>query len=323
MKNAKIQAVCDLNESIALKTAKDHKIPRAYSDITQMIANEDLDIVDICVPPQIHTPIAIEAMSHGCNVLMEKPMALTVSDCDKMINVAKKNNVKICVIHNKNFHPPFIKAKKMIEAGEIGKFIGMNIFLSTPHDHMIDLKNHWYHQLPGGIIGETGPHVAYMSSEFIKDIDQVEISAKNYLNHSWAPHDEFKIDLQGKNGFSSIILSYTTDYWAAEAKIIGTESCLNLDLHSMILTKYNSHSLSQTSLAKTSLSTLSQTSKNIAANVFNSLTKRQKIGTELIIEQFAESIKNNSNPPVTGEDGRESVRVMEMIVDKYHEKYQL
>ena len=58
--------------------------------LLKCLHEEDLDIVDICVPPQIHAAIAIEAMESGANVIMEKPMATKVSDCDEMIKISRK-----------------------------------------------------------------------------------------------------------------------------------------------------------------------------------------------------------------------------------------
>lgn len=319
IKNLDLVAVCDINEKLAKDVAKTYKIPRVYTESSKMFKEENLDLVDICVPPQIHANIAIEAMENSCHIIMEKPMALTVSDCDRMIESSEENNVKICVIHNKNFHKPFIKAKEMVKNGSIGDIIGMRMFLSTPRWDMIDLEDHWYHKLPGGVIGETGPHIAYMSAEFIKDITNAEVFAKNILNHPWTHNDEFRIELEGKNAISSIELTYSANYWVCDIEIVGTDALLRLDLNGMILTKHSLKELKLIPLAKFYLSNVSQILRGVLSNVFGS----RKIGTEVVIEQFVESIKNNSEPPVTGEEGREAVRIMEMIVENYNDKYGL
>ena len=320
-KTVSLCAVCDLNEKLAKEAAKDFRIPKAYSNVSEMLSKEDLDIVDICVPPQVHAPVAVEAIEKGCNVIMEKPMALNTSDCDQMVDAARKHGVKLCVIHNNLFHPPFIKAKKLVTDGAIGDFVGMRIFLSTPRWDMIDLKDHWYHKLPGGVIGETGPHMAYMSLAFLKNIKDVDIYAKNFLKHPWAPFDEFRIELEGENGISSVALSYTSNYWAGDIDILGTEAALHLDLQSMLLIRHRLKALSYMPIVQSSLSTISQMVGAIASNVFKVVTGRQKIGTEMMIERFVDSVLNDSQPPVTGEEGRETVRVMEMVVERYREKY--
>ncbi len=89
LKYLDVTAVCDLNKELAMETAKEFHIPNFYTDTSKMFDEEDLDIVDICVPPQIHAAIAIEAMESGAHVIMEKPMATKVSDCEEMIRVSK------------------------------------------------------------------------------------------------------------------------------------------------------------------------------------------------------------------------------------------
>ena len=194
-KQVDLRAVCDLNESLVKETAQEFNIERAYTNTSEMFSNEDLDAVDICVPPQIHAPLALEAMGSGCNVIMEKPMALKTADCDAMIDASKKHGVLVCTIHNQVFHPPFLKAKELVASGAIGEVTGMRLLLASPRQEFIDIADHWYHKLPGGIIGETGPHIAYMSMAFLTDIRNVDVYAKNVLKHPWAPFDEF---LRGK-----------------------------------------------------------------------------------------------------------------------------
>lgn len=238
-----------------------------------------------------------------------------------MIDASRKHKVKLCIVHNELFHPPVLKARKLVADGFIGDFIGMRIYRSTPFDDMMSLKDHWIHKLPGGVIGETGPHMTYMSLAFLNDIRNVDVYAKNFLEHPWAPFDEFRIDLEGENGFSSIVLSYTRNCFAADMDILGTEAGLHLDLYNMLLTRQRLKELSYIPIAQSSLSIISQRVGGMASNVFKVVTGRQKIGTDIVIERFVDSVLNDSQPPVTGEEGRETVRVMEMVVERYREKY--
>ena len=320
-KSVDLCAVCDLNEKIAKETARDFGIANAYANVSEMLSKEDLSMVDICVPPQVHAPVAVEAIEKGCNVIMEKPMALKTVDCDQMVEAARKHGVKLCVIHNNLFHTPFLKAKKLVTDGAIGDFVGMRIFLSTPRWDMIDLKDHWYHKLPGGVIGETGPHMAYMSLAFLKKVKNVDIYAKNFLQHPWAPFDEFQIELEGENGISSTTLSYTTNYWSADIDIMGTEAILHLDLESMLLFTHRLKEQEYVPIAMSSLRKVSQLVGGTTSNVFRAGIGRYKLGTDVVIERFVGSVLNDSQPPVTGEEGTETVRVMEMVVKRYREKY--
>lgn len=321
-KNAVIQAVCDKNEDLAKQVARRYNIPKIYTDHAQMLAEDELDIVDICTPPQIHAPITVEALEHGCHVLLEKPMALTTSDCDRMLEAARKSGKKLGIVHNVLFHPPLVKAKKLVADGAIGNFVGMRIFLSDPRDEMIMRKDYWIHKLPGGLIGETGPHPVYISLAFLNKVNNVDIYVKNFLEHPWAPFDEFRIELDAGNAMSSIAISYSSNRYAAEVEIFGTEGALYLDLQSMLVLRQGAKtSLSPWSLVSTSLSTILQTLGGLLANSFKVATGRFRLGHDTVIEMFVNSVLSHTQPPVTGEEGREVVRVMEMIVDKLYHKY--
>ncbi len=316
-KNVILQAVCDRNENLAGQTAKKYGIPVAYSDLAEMLSKEKLNIVDICTPPQSHAAIALQAIEHGCHVLLEKPMAIKTDDCDQMIEAAKKYGVKLCVIHNVLFEAPFIEARKLVSEGAIGDFIGMRILMSDPKEEMIMKRDHWIHRLPGGLLGETGPHAAYMSLVFLNMVKEVDVHAKNFLEHSWAPFDEFRIELEGEKAISSIAISYTSNSWADNIDIFGTEGSLHLDLESMLLIFHRGkHSLNPFNLACHSLSEAAQIVTGVGVNALKVLTRRVKVGQDIIIEKFVDCILKNQASPVTGEDGRETVRVMEMIVEK-------
>ncbi len=316
-----IASVCDLDEKLASSLAEDFSIPAWYKDVNEMLSKENLDLVDICVPPKVHSSVALSAIENGCHTFIEKPMALTTAECQQMVDAAKRKNVKIGINHNNLFHPAFIKAKKAVDEGKIGDIAGMRIYLSTPRHDMLDLKDHWYHRLPGGMIGETGPHIVYMTQAFIRDITNVDIMAKNLTNKPWAPHDEFRIEMEGSNGLSSVALSYTRDAWAATMDLFGTKGSLNVDLNTMLVTNHSLRDMKYTSIAKTSLGTIPQILGGFTGNVMGVAMKKNMVGTQVHIESFIQSINNGSVPPITGEMGLETVRVMESIVNKYRNKY--
>ncbi len=322
--NVVLPSVCDKNEKLAQQTAAKYHIPKAYSELSDMLSAEKLDIVDICTPPQIHAPLAVEALQHGCHVLMEKPMALKTSDCDEMIHASLKNGTKLCIIHNQLFNPTFLKARRLVAEGAIGVFTGMRIFLSDPREDMIMREDYWIHKLPGGLIGETGPHLVYISLAFLNKVNNVDIYAKNFLEHSWAPFDEFRIELEGEKAMSSIVLSYASNHSDLYVDILGTEGVLHLDLPSMLLIHYGRKVSSRPiPFARYFLTTSSQIIGGVGANAFKLLTGKVKSSHKTLIEGFVDSILNNHHPPVTGEEGRETVRVMEMIVDRLQEKYSI
>ena len=121
---------------------------------------------------------------------------------------------------------------------------------------------------------------------------------------------------------SSIALSYSGNHRDLYVDILGTEGVLHLDLCSRLLIHYGKKvSVRPIPFVRYGASISSQIIGGLAQNAFELLTGRLRLGHETLIEQFIDSILNNSQPPVTAEEGRETVRVMEMIVQRVKEKY--
>lgn len=320
-----LEAVCDRNESLAKDVASRFGIPNSYSDSADMLSRESLDIVDICTPPQTHAALAIQAIEAGCHVVLEKPMALNTSDCDLMIEASRKHQVKLCVIHNQLFYPPFIQARKLVAEGAIGDLVGMQIFMSDPRDEMIMRKDYWIHDLPGGLLGETGPHMIYKSLAFIGEVKTLDVYARSYLEHPWAPFDDFRIELEGERASSSIVISYPGRRRASSVDLLGTEGALHLDLLSMLLIRLdNLESMNPLVVALSTMRTSVRAVGGLARNSLSFLTDRGRFfGHHTIIGGFVDSVLHDSGPPVTAEEGRETVRVLEKVISRLKEKYRV
>lgn len=311
-----IIAVCDLNEDTAKKVAHSFKIKKAYTDFLDMLLEDKPDIVDICTPPQTHAELAIQAIEKGSHVLLEKPMALKISDCDAMIEMASKYKKKICIIHNQIFNPAFMEARKRILEGEIGDFLGMNIFLSTPFDYMTSQKDHWAHRLPAGVLGETGPHGVYLALTFLKNIYKVDIHAKKLLHqYPWSKFEDFRIVLWGEDGMGLITLLYGSNQWQADVEIIGTKGILKIDLEAGVVVKYNCPNLNALSVGLSTLSIVSQTLTGLVSNGLKYILGKKKDSHQIGIKKFVDSVLEDKPSPVTAEEGREVVGVMEMIIE--------
>jgi len=309
-------AICDLKLELAKSVASRFGIPNVYSNLSDMLKREKLDVVDICTPPKVHAPVAIEAMENGCHVLLEKPMASSLSDCDNMIQASRKHEVKLSVVHNQRFYPPFLKAEQLVKNGSIGELTGMRIISLTPREEYLVHKNHWIHKLPGGVIGETGPHVVYMSLVFVKNVKNVEVIARKKTDYPWVLFDDYRIELEGENITSSIIVSHTNNYTASEVDLFGTDYALKIDMQSMLLTRYKREYLKPTSVALSSLSIADQIVKGVMSNAFKVMVHKPMLGHEIMIEKFVKSIINDKPVPVTPEEGRETIRVLGLILEK-------
>jgi len=310
-----VAALCDLNEKLPKDTSSKFNVQGVYTDFDKMLDKEQIDIVDICTPPQTHSAIAIKALNKGVHVLVEKPMALTPEECDAMIEASEKNKRKLCVIHNQAAKSGFQKVKSMVAEGRIGKFRAMNIFFSTPTDFMTSKKDHWVHKLPAGALDETGPHAVYLSLAFLKNVKQAQVTAKKQLaEYPWSRFEDYRINLVGENGTSSIILNYSSNQQFSEIVVLGTEGIIKYDCLSSDVIFYKRDSIRPFSVGRSLFAEGIQKLNSVASKTLKLLSGNYKNGQRIIIEGFIDCILNDTESPVTAEEGREAVKVMHMLV---------
>jgi predicted dehydrogenase len=101
---------------------------KIYTDYKEMIDREELDIVEILTPHNLHYPMAEYCANAGVlGISMQKPLAHTITDCENIIQVCKENNVKLKLYENFRFYPPFLKAKELLDEGIIGEPLNFRI----------------------------------------------------------------------------------------------------------------------------------------------------------------------------------------------------
>ncbi len=119
-KGAELVAVSAKSEK-SCRRAKERFGVDTYSEYRDMLQRKDIDIVDIVLPNYLHSQVAVDALNHGKHVLLEKPMALTVEECNVILKAVKKNKKILHIGFEMRISPLWKKLKEMIEKGNIGK----------------------------------------------------------------------------------------------------------------------------------------------------------------------------------------------------------
>lgn len=117
---AELVAVCDSDEQKANEIAEKFGC-MAYTDYTKMLDIEEIDAVSISVPTKFHKDIALKCIENGLHVLIEKPIADTVENAQKIIDQAKARDVRLMVGHIERFNPAVQELKRMIDSRELGE----------------------------------------------------------------------------------------------------------------------------------------------------------------------------------------------------------
>lgn len=140
--SVEIVAVTDLFEPTARKLAEDFDIPKVYTDYRKMIRAEKLDLVDVCTPNRVHTPAVLAALAAGCNVLCEKPLAVTTAEVKRMAAAAKKAGKMLMTAQHQRWEPHSVAAKQWIDGGNLGEVY---------HGVVHALRRNWLPPNPGFI----------------------------------------------------------------------------------------------------------------------------------------------------------------------------
>lgn len=118
--NAQLACVCDKNEKRAGKISNQFNVP-FYTDMHLMMQSEKIDVVVVLTESGKHASVVFELVNYKKHIVVEKPMALTLSDADKMINMCEIAGVKLFVIKQNRFNLPVKKLKQAIDQGRFGK----------------------------------------------------------------------------------------------------------------------------------------------------------------------------------------------------------
>lgn len=123
--DAELYGVYDKNKQCAEKFAAEHGIPKVYESYEEVLADPTVTGVELLVPHHLHCEMTVKACEAKKHVSVQKPMALNLEECDKMIAAAKQNNVKLKVFENFVHYPPYLFIKELIAKGEIGDVVGI------------------------------------------------------------------------------------------------------------------------------------------------------------------------------------------------------
>jgi predicted dehydrogenase len=248
------------------------------------------------------------AMSHGCHVLVEKPMALTMADSQAMVHAAEQANVRLCVNHNMVYEDVVQKAIALASGGAIGELISVEAsFLYDARRNSTLLEDgaehsHWVYRLNGGLLQDLMPHMAALVFEFLPDIAEVKSIGLNLgvLPKGW--DDEIRVLVRSSSliGYISISLSEKPDTIALVLK--GTQGILSANLFNGIVNLQTQSSLPRA--VGRGLSGFQLGAQNLTgaiANIYRFATGGidKSGGIERMITRFYESVRKGTEPPIS------------------------
>lgn len=203
---AELVAVCDIIKENAEKKKADYinKMGcdcdvRVYTDYKEMLEKENIDVVTIATESGYHPAIAMYCMNKKKNVICEKPMALSIEDADKMIECAKKNDVKLCVSHQNRFNKPIQQLRRAVEEGRFGRVLSgtARILWNRNMDYYRQAPWRGTWKLDGGTL----------MNQCIHDIDLLQWMLGGEIDSVYAQCDTFLRDIEAED-FGAVIIRF-------------------------------------------------------------------------------------------------------------------
>lgn len=212
----KLIAVCDVVPEKARELAASYKAA-AFNDVKGFLAENvgKIDVISICTPNGLHAEHSILALNMGYHVLCEKPMAISVSDCRRMIDTSKNTEKKLFIIKQNRYNPPVAAVKKILAEGQLGRIysIQLNCFWNRNDDYY---ANSWKgtREWDGGTLFTQFSHFVDLLYWFFGDVEDVYAMGANYHHNGVIEFEDTGVVLlKFKNGAIGSI-NYTVNAFA-------------------------------------------------------------------------------------------------------------
>ena len=183
--DAEIVAVCDIKDS-ALERAREKlgiSEEKCYRDYRDLIADPDVDAVEICTPNNLHAEIAIAALNAGKPINLEKPVAMSYDEALKIVEAEKKSGTFGMTCFTYRFFPAVRYAKHLVEKGIVGNIIGLNVAYLKNSAFWEGRRLEWRFvkdQAGSGVVGDLGVHLIDLAQLLAGDI--VKLCATSDIN---------------------------------------------------------------------------------------------------------------------------------------------
>lgn len=138
---------------------------RAFKTLKEYLAQGKTEATLIAAPNKLHAPLAIECLAAGQHVIIEKPMALTLEECDKVIQAARQQKRILTVFHNRRFDPDYLMIRELLRSQRLGKIYSVDLRLNTWGSAMRfgvkEFRPQWRHEAEwgGGALYDWGVHL--------------------------------------------------------------------------------------------------------------------------------------------------------------------
>lgn len=308
--NLEFVAMCDIVPEVMQEKSDKFELKkvRKYTDYKELLEKEKPELVGIATESGKHAAIALDCIAAGCNVIIEKPIALSITDADAIIKAGKKKGVVVCANHQNRFNKSVQKIRDALEKGRFGKMFYGTAHIRWCRDWEYYSKADWrgtWEQDGGALMNQCIHNIDLLRWMMGDEIDTV-MGVTDRLNHDYIEAEDLGIALiKFKNGSYGIVEG-TTDIYPK-----------NLEETLYLFGQKGTIKAGGTSVNKIeewSFSDLLDDPDEVKAKFHENPPNVYGFGHTPLYADVIDAISNKRAPYVTAEDGK---RALELVLAIY------
>jgi len=296
MPDVNLASLADVDGETLQQIARTYKT-RAYTDHRQMLAQEQLDMVLVAVPTRMHKEVALDVLSYGAHVFVEKPLAFSIDECQMMIDAARTAGVHLGVGHIERFNPAILELKRRLDSGQLGRVFQIRSRRVGPFPSRV---------MDVGVVFDLATHelniMEYLTDSPIRSL-YAETEQEIHASHE----DLLSALLKFENGSVGVLdINWLTPTKIRELSILGEGGMFHVNYLTQELYFYENNYAN----GWEGMVALMGVSEGRITRY--EVRKREPLVEEL--EQFVEAVRNQHPPLVTGQEGMRAVYLAEKLV---------
>jgi UDP-N-acetyl-2-amino-2-deoxyglucuronate dehydrogenase len=296
---------------------------RAYTDVAEMVTREKIDVVIVLTPHPNHRAPAVAALEAGAHVLVEKPLASSLEDCDAMIGAARRCGKQLGMICQRRWNMPVQRVKRAIDEGKIGKPVFATVHMLSWRDRAYYESDPWrgtWKEEGGGVLVNQAPHQLDLLQWFMGEIEECYGLWSN-LNHPYIEvEDTANAILRFRNGgVANIILSNSQKPGIYCKVHVHGENGASVGVQTDGGAMFVAGMSPILEPPVTDLWTVPGEEELLPfwvkeeSDFFNALANPMEYYHERNIEDFLRAVLEGRRPLITGEDGRVTVEIFTAV----------
>ncbi len=228
---ARVVAVCDVDgERSSAHAAR--LSARPFRDYQDLLDDPEVDMVDV-LPHNLHAPVVTAALQAGKHVLVEKPMAPSVAECEELVRLAHSRNLTFTVAENTRFVAAYREVERLLHEGAIGTIRSVRTFIYGSEVDRLRDPTLWKGRRDGtvgGAVMDAGAHTFYLLGWLFGGVTEVRALGSRLVEQSEVEDNAIVTGRLGEGGIFSAEFSFTAEIpWGERLEVYGSEGSIVVD----------------------------------------------------------------------------------------------